>query len=934
MRLILTKSRIIYAVLLLILLNLHAYAEKMPFAQNVLYGKLENGLQYYIMQNNFPADKVEMRLNVRSGSLNETEQERGLAHFVEHMAFNGTKHYKGNDLIKEMEAMGLSFGQHSNAYTSEDVTNYQLSFPVDNKEFMSKSFIIMRDWADGLLFDAEEIEKEKGVIIEEWRMRNDVRQRLRSQFRGFLLEGSKYPEREPIGLVEVIKKADAKLLRGYYDKWYVPENMSIVIVGNIDPKVMEKEIKDHFSSMASKKSPVHADKNIKVKNDLRFKIVSDPEAKSLNASYVLIKGNTVAATYEEAKKTILRAGAFSMLNKRVFAKINEKKSALVSFRGGVSQLTPNVSSVVFTVTSKPETLSSDIDLMLEEIETAKRYGFTQAQLNEFVTSTSTFLERAAQPDYKYPSTQYVSSILEYDNNGGYLTDFAQDKELFTRVFAETELKDYQNAFVEIIDTKDAVAYISVPERDRKSVKYGIKDFRKAVKNAQQKKIAEPEAEKVLKSLIKEEPVAGTVVKRVKLENLDAEELTLSNGIRFIIKYNPAEKDKFVLSASKKGGLWTYPDDKYLTLSVATQVASRSGFKGISARDLQLFNAGKQVQVSTAAGDNVFNLSGGGDSRDMETLFQLIHLTFTAADMDENAFQAWKKSTETQLLNQEKDKQTLFQREVSEDIYSENYRRGWLETSDLPKLNVKSLAEIYADAFSDAENFVFTISGDIDRAETEKLAAKYLGSLKPTGKKAEYNYKYRDIKTGHIVKEGFGDAEQRTSVGIYFDKDIKIRENGKYIIPLVRRILNTRLRETIREDMGGVYAVGARVGYYEFPEPNLSGSISFNCDPERRTEVIKAVMTEMKRFSDAGATEKELEQAKLQQITLYDTIKDENRFWASNINSDTLNGETTDTIEKRKEITLNLKLEEVNALIKDYLDGVRTYTSIYNPEKAQ
>jgi zinc protease len=904
--------------------------EQLPFSDKIISGTLDNGVRYYIKKNDFPSDKVELRLNIRSGSLNETEKERGVAHFVEHMAFNGTKNFQGNDLIKFMDSVGLTFGQHSNAYTSSDNTNYKLSVPADNAQLIEDSFMILRDWADGISFDPEEIEKEKGVITEEWRGRNDVRNRMRLLSREYLLEGSLYVHRDPIGLMEVIAGANKDLLKGYYDKWYTAGNMSVMVVGNIEPEKAKELVEKYFASLENKKSPEPADGSVPLIEGLRIKKATDPEATSFSVTYSLFRKEGKVETYPHLRQNLLELGAMNMLNKRVASKILEKQVELLGFRGGKSE-TNGLGITRFTITSRPESFDSDIREMLTEIERVKRYGFTQDELQEFVISQKTFLDRAASPNYKHPSEKYVDMIVSYDNYGGHLTEFTQDKLLLDRIFAETTLNDYHVAFNQLLDSNSKLLMLSMPERDADKVSIDEEKFNAILDSVASTELERPDESGFLDKLIDKEPKGGVIVSKVALPKVDGTLITYGNGTRLFVKNNTKEKNRFSLTAKKQGGLSVLSDEEVLYTSLMQDVISASGFAGISRRELQTFMADKRVNVAPSVTATTFDFGGGGDSEDLETFFQLIYKLVTAPDVDPNALAAILKSTETAIRNNEKDKQAVFFRDLSQTMLNDNYRRTHLIESDLEKVTSEKLLSLYKKNFTDINNFIFVISGDVDADKAAELGRIYLGGLPSSGKESKALNREVKLRNKFGRASGYGDVENRSTVLVRFDNDIEKIEQGEYYSIVLRRILNQKLRESVREDMGGVYSVSTALGYTDFPATNFSGRVSFTCDPARQDEIIDEVLRVIKYVTENGVTEKELAIAKNQHSVQLDSAAEQNRYWIGDISNMLIKGEDVLSIEEKKEILNSLTLENVNKYSKEFLKDMRVFVAVYNPE---
>jgi zinc protease len=863
--------------------------------------------------------------------LNETERELGIAHFVEHMAFNGTKNYKSNDLIKFMEAAGLVFGMDSNAYTSYKNTSYLLTVPSDNETLLKDAFGILRDWADGISFDPVEIEKEKGVVIEEWRSRNDAGSRVRRKSSEYIYADSLYPLREPIGLVDIISGADRALVKGYYDKWYAASNAALIVVGNIEPSKAEEMVKSYFASMEKKSYPPKADDSVPLKDGVRFGVISDPELTYTAFSINFFEEEGQISTYKHLKKYLLESGALNMLNKRVGGAILEKRTDLLSFRAGKSNMDSNLSMLRFMVTTKTETIENDLKTAFTEIERARRFGFTEEELKEFIANQKTFLERAASPDYKYQSNKYADALSDYDTDGGYFTEFSQDKELVDRVFSETSLDDYNAAFNALLKSGSILFLVTAPERELGKIALDADKFIKIKDETAAMELEPVVTEAVADKLIENIPQSGEVQSRIAYSNVDGELITYSNGVRLFIKKNTADKGHFALAARKAGGLSSLNDNDSLYMDIVPRAIGASGFDNITRRQLQLLTAGKQVSVSPAVSEYMFEFMGGGDSADIETFFQLLYKYFTAAKVDENAFSSIIKSAENSLANTEKDKLTLFFREAARTMYNKKYRRSYLLSSDLPSITPERLQKLYKLNFADAGNFVFVLSGDLDVDSAAELGRVYLGSLPAPEKKSAAKNRGVALNKPFGIKEGRGDVENKSTVQIRFDKDIKPLKDGEYIISLARRILQQRIRENIREDKSGAYSVSAAIGYNEYPTPVFFGRIFFTCDPDRKDELISEIRAILKNFAENGVTQAELATAKAQQSALYESAKDMNAFWANTLSYALVTDDKLLSVEEYKELVASIPLESVEKAVSAFMKDMRLFIAVYNPE---
>lgn len=906
--------------------------ELLPFSDKVVTGTLDNGLKYYIRQNDFPSDKVELRLNVRSGSLNETEEERGLAHFVEHMAFNGTKNFKSNDVIKFMEEAGLVFGKDTNAATSTDYTNYQLTIPYDNDRLINTGFLILKDWAVNITFDEKEIEKEKGVIIEEWRARNDVRYRMSVESRKYTLAGSLYPERDPIGLIDIIKKANKELLEGYYKKWYRPDNMAIIVVGNIDTEKAKKLIIDNFADIQPMDYVKPADRDVDYPKGIRTAVVTDKEAKGIFATlYIYHKGNRTK-TYNEFKEDILESGAMSMFARRMMLDIQEKKLNLLALRGNTNIFGDSTKLVTFSGSFIPNTFNESLQTMFLEIERVKRFGFTKEELEYFKKTQLAFLEKASKPDYKFPSNKYADQLSFYDTNGGYFTEFYQDKALVERVFNETNITSFNRAFQNMLDSNDMLLIVSAPENQSADIKISNEIFNKMYETAKKSQLTQAASQAFTGKLINEEIQPGKVISQTENKSLNITEVVYENGVKLYIKDNKEENNKFALTGKKQGGLSVLSDDDYIYADLMTKVISKSGFKNISKRNLDELMAGKNINIAPAVTEYTFDFTGAGFSEDMESAFQLLYKYYTAPVIDEKFLNAYINSLSTKITLEKNDAKIQFGRKATEVMYNDNYRRNYLLEKDLKNISAEKLLNIFNNNYLDVNNYIFAVSGDIEIEKVIELGAKYLGSLKKNDKKAQYIDRNLQFRKHYALYEDYGDIENRTTLGIINMTQPNPNDKGRYIAGLARNILSIRMREDIREESSGAYSVSTFIRYIEIPKTEVFTRISFPCDPSRKDEVKEKAVNIYNKFLEKGISDEELQAAKLVLKNNYSSAVKENKYWINTLSYNNLMGLDIYSLEEINSIIDNLTVADVNKFIKESLYGADTFISIFNPEK--
>ena len=800
-----------------------------------------------------------------------------------------------------MEEAGLVFGKDTNASTSTEYTNYQLTVPYDNNRLINTAFLILKDWAVNITFDKEEIEKEKGVIIEEWRARNDARYRLSVESRKHTLAGSLYPERDPIGVMDIVKSANKELLEGYYKKWYRPDNMAVIVVGNIDIERAEKLIMDNFADIPVSQVYEPASKNINYPKGIRTAVVSDKEAKGIFATLYIYHKGKETTTYSEFKEDVLEMGALNMFARRMMLDIQEKKLNLLALRGNVNISGDNTKIVTISGSFLPNTFNASLKSMLQEIERVKRYGFTKDELNYFKTTQMAFLDKASKEDYNFPSSKYADQLSDFDTKGGYFTEFHQYEKLFEKVFNETNITSFNRAFQNMVSSNDMLLLVSAPENQLSDINISSDIFNKM--NAE-----------------------------IDNKALGVTEVVYENGVKLYIKQNKEEHNKFELSGKKLGGLSILSDDEYIYADTMTKVISKSGFENISKRNLDELMAGKNISISPAVSEYTFDFTGGGFSDDIESGFQLLYKYFTAPVIDKNFLSAYINSMAAKIELDKNDAKIQFGRKATEKMYNKNYRRNYLIEDDLKEINADKLLSIYKNNYLDINNYIFAISGDVDVEQVIKLGAKYLGSLKKIDKKSYFKDRNVYLESTYAEYEANGDSEPRTTLNIIKMAKPKANVQGRFIAGLTRNILSIRMRETIREKESGAYSVSTFIRYMEAPKTEVFTKIAFPCEPSRKDEVRAKTLNVYDNFITKGITNEELQASKLVLKNNYSTAFKENKYWINTLTYNNLMGLKVYSLEEINNIYDKLTVEEVNKFIHDNLLGADTFISILNPEQ--
>lgn len=905
----------------------------LPFNNKVIKGELKNGLKYYILKNNLPSNKIEFRLNIRSGSLNETEQERGLAHFLEHMAFKGTKNYPDNTIVKFLEAAGLSFGPDTNAYTSHENTNYQLSVPYDNKTLILDTFQIFRDWAGDIVFKESDFNKERGVILEEERVRNTYMYRL---FKGRFTElfnKSLYTERMPIGLTNIIKNAKISDLEGYYKKWYRPNNMSIVVVGNIDPAYAKKIIIEKFSDLKNEYTPKKANGNIEVPKGLRVKEINEKELKFIQLEMNYLYPGSISSTMKSFKEDLMLEAITAMFNKRVDLDIKEKKLDLQDIEMYSSNVGNNYKTLNVSVSLNKGDYNKYLDTFLREIEKVKRYGFTENELNYYKTYKMNEVNNMAQEGYKLKSSTYAEIISDYDTSGGYFLDFKTNKKLTEEVFKELKLEEYNKLIQKILSENDRV-FVSYIPNSMKGKLVVTKDSLEAKIN----KISKEEIKKIEdissnKKLITERIVPGKIINKIAHKNINATEFVYSNGVRLFVKKDTNKFKEFNFIASKQGGMSIMNNKEYLLIDILKESLLNSGFKGISNRELNDILVDKEISFGISSNMYHNSFYGGGKTNDIETLFQFLFKSITSTDISNDALDVIKDSYKLNLELAEKDDKVQFLRKANKTKYNDNYRRQYLLSSDIQNISKQELENLYAKYWTnDINNFVFAVVGDIDVNKVGELGAKYIGSIKPSNNKPYIKDTKVKLRKHNASIVGNVQNEYKSTLDFTLMKNGNTYEYGEYLSSIASQILDIRLRETIREELGGTYGVRVLINYVNIPSTKTIGNIVLTYEPDRKNEIKKTILEIYDEFAKKGVSEKEIEVAKSILSNIYKSYALENEFWTSNITFNNIFNLKTYSSNEIQNIIKNIKIDDVNNFIKDYFLETDMFITELEPSK--
>jgi zinc protease len=821
--------------------------QKPPIDPHITVGELKNGLRYYVRENGQPENRAELRLVVNAGSMQEDDDQLGLAHFVEHMAFNGTEHFAKHELVEFMESIGMRFGPGLNAMTSFDETIYMLRIPTDSPDVMKTAFQILEDWSHGLSFEHEEIDKERAVIIEEWRLGQGADARMLDKQFPILFKGSLYAERLPIGKKDIIENFKYETLKRFYKDWYRPNLMAVIAVGDFDKIEVEALIKDHFDGLVNPSNPrprVLAE--VPDYEETLTAIATDKETSSTSVSVYFKLPLRQMETVGALRQMIVENMYNGMLNQR-FSEIAQKPDSpfLAAFSGrGLFVRSKEVYNLTALVDEKK--IKDGLEALFVESERVAGFGFTQSELDRQKINIIRSLERAFAEREKSQSASFASEYIRNFLEGEPIPGIEYEFELYRRFVPEITLKDINRLGKEWITGRNRVILVNAPEKEGLVIPTE-EELLDVLVSASDKEIKPYEDIVTDEPLLAEIPQPGIIVSTTRLENMGITEWELSNGVRVVLKPTDFKDDEILFRALSPGGTSLAEDEDYIPASIAAQIISMGGLRNFTAIDLQKKLSGKVVRVTPFISELEEGLSGSSSPKDLETMFQLIYLTFTAPRADADIFKVMVNQMTTVLKNRDANPMTAFQDTLQSTLSQNHFRTRPFTIEAVEQMDLEKSYAFYKDRFADAGDFTFLFIGNIDLEIMKPLVERYLGALPTVDRKEFWKDVGIDSPKGVIKKSVYKGIEPKSQTSFVFTGPFQYDSAHRTAIRAMGMVFETRLREVLREDLGGTYGVSVSPVYEKIPEAEYSISISFGSDPQRVEELVKVIFQEIEKL---------------------------------------------------------------------------------------
>ncbi len=909
-----------------------ALDQKMPVDPKITVGELANGLRYYIRENREPANRAELRLVVKAGSVLEDEDQLGLAHVVEHMAFNGSKHFPKQKLVDFMESIGMRFGPDLNAFTGFDETMYMLKIPTDSPGIMENAFLILEDWAAGLTFDPKAIDKERGIIVEEWRLGQGADARMRDRQFPVLFRGSRYAERMPIGKKEVIETFKYETLKRFYRTWYRPDLMAVIAAGDFDRARMEELIKRHFASIpVPPDAPPRPTYPVPDHDETLFAIATDKEtSESVVAVYhkLPLRDQSTVGAY---RQMLVERLFNSMLNERL-SEITQKPDA--PFLGAISSEGRFIGSkevYVLSALVKDGGIAGGLRALYTEGERVARFGFTATELERQKSEMMRVFENALAEKETEDSGTYAQefsrSFLEEEPTPGIQYEY----DLHVHFLPGITLDETNRLAKEWMTENNRVIMVNAPDKAGVAVP-GEKELLAVLEEVKRNEIAPYEDTTTDAPLLPEMPAPGAIVSRRTIEAAGVTEWTLSNGVRVVLKPTAFKEDEILLRAISAGGVSLASEESLVPANTADQVVAAGGLGAFSAVALQKKLAGKAVFIRPSIGELEEGLSGKASPKDAEDLFQLIYLTFTAPRPDPVVFDVIKSQLKTFLENRDKDPETVFSDTLRKTMQRDQPRFRPMTVADISEMDLQKSLAFYRDRFADASDFTFIFVGKLDLDKLEPLVCRYLASL-PSLRRTETWRDWRVAPPEGVVKKTVEKGvEPKSLTAIVFSGQFKSDPGHRIAIRAAGQVLETRLRKLLREKLSGTYDVSVQPAYSKIPREEYRITIDLGADPARMGEMTQAIFREIKRLKKSGPTEKEVDEIRLAESRDYETNSRLNGWWMAQLAERYRTGEDTAGLTLFPESLKLLTTKAVKEAARTYFNTKRYVQVTLYPEK--
>lgn len=908
-----------------------AVTQALPVDPEVTTGQFDNGLKYYIRKNSLPAGRAELRLVVNVGSVVEDNDQLGLAHFVEHMAFNGTKNFPKLETVTFLESLGMRFGPSINAFTSFDETVYMLQVPTDKPEVLAKAMLILEDWAHNVSFDPAEVDKERGVIIEEWRLRRGAGARMMDQQLPTLLKGSQYAERLPIGTTENLQTFKHESLTRFYKDWYRPDLMAVVAVGDFDTAAVQQLITKHFASLPRATTPrPRPTVAVPPHEGTLYAVASDEEATNTTVSVYGKMAVREQGTVGAYRRSLVEGIFAGMLNAR-FSEMAQKPDApFLGASAGRGLFVKTAEASMLNALVKDDGIEKGLTALYAEAERVAKFGFTATEFERQKTNMLRGIEQMMAEKDKRQSATFADEYVRVITQGESMPGLDYEATITRQLVPTITLSEVNGLAAEWVPQGNRVVMISAPKKAGVTLPDEAK-LSAAIDAAKTLALTAYVDSVTGTTLMDSTPTPGTVTNTVARE-WGVTEWTLSNGVKVVIKPTDFKQDEILVRAFSPGGSSLAADSDFISQESSAQLIGLGGLGKYSNLELGKVMTGKVAAASASLDELEEGIVGRASVKDVESMFQMIHMRFTAPRADPVIFGVFMTQMKAILANQRAQPEFVYAETQADTMFQGHPRRKVPSPEQLGELNLDKALAFYKDRFADASDFTFVFVGTVNPDTLKPLVEQYLASLPSTGRKETWRDLGITRVKGVVEKVVEKGIEPKSQTSITFHGPFVYDQEQRVAINAMADVLETRLRESLREELGGTYSVGVSAGYARIPKPEFTVDIGFGSDPGRAEALSKRVFDEIAAFKAQGPTEKQVSDVKAALNRDFETSVKQNAYVLSQLVHKYQVGEAPQTLLDVPSYYARITAASIQAAAKQYLDTGNYVKLVLMPEK--
>ena len=878
---------------LLLLAPASLFAQTVEQDASIRQGKLKNGLTYYIRHNAKEAGLADFYIAQRVGSILEEPRQRGLAHFLEHMAFNGTKHFPGKGkqlgIVPWCETIGVKFGTNLNAYTSVDQTVYHIgSAPIKREGIIDSCLLVLNDWSQFINLEPKEIDKERGVIHEEWRNRRTgmAMQRMMENVMPKIYKGSKYEDCLPIGNMDIVDNFPYQDLRDYYQKWYRPDLQAIVVVGDFDVDMMERKIQKLFGKIKAHKNPAERIYYPVNDNDKMIVAIEKDKEQPIILGHLYMKSEATPDSEKNSVKYQREDYINGLITYMLNGRLSEKKQVAnppfmsATVKNGAFFVSRTKDAFSLSISCKQDNVLGGVSVAVGEVERARQHGFTQSELERAKKLYLNAAERQLKMEKDYKNSHYVSQCVNNFLEGEPILTPTYNLQLVKLFDGEVSLAEVNSQVGEIITDKNQVFIMYGPDKEGFVVP-SESEIESTVLAAQQKRYDAYQEEQVPATLMAALPAPGKIVSEKPYGKFGVTEIVLSNGMKVYVKSTDYQADQITMSMRGEGGTSVYGDEDIPNFAFLSGSITEAGVGDFTATRLRKALAGKSLKLAPSITSEGQRITGTSSVKDLETMLQLAHLYFTAPRKDSMAFEGMMNRNLSLLKNRNASSKVVYNDSLSATLYDHNVRMAPVTVEIAKKADYNRIFEIYRERFSDASNFKTVFIGKVDMAQLRPLLCQYLATL-PSTHKAEKSNKAnvpQIVKKNEVVKFVHKQETPLANVSVFYTANVPFSPKNDLVLDMLTRVLQIAYTDSVREEKGGTYGVGVSFNLEKEDNPNALLRISYKSDPKRYEELNPVIYKQLLNIADHGPVASSMDKVKKYLKKQYGQMAITNDYWS-------------------------------------------------------